>query len=74
MTFKTNLWLEEYEKKHPIAFFVISLIICILLISVGLCLSFSSIGDKSVSILMIVIGTLGVICTILLKLCSLRGD
>ena len=70
MAFKTNPALEEFEKKHPTAFFVIRLIISILAISVGCWLLFSDADDKFVPILMIVAGVLGVICTFILRLCK----
>ena len=69
MAFKTNPTLEGFEKKHPTAFFVIRLIVSILVGFAGLWLLFSDVDDKSVPILMIVAGVLGVICTFILRLC-----
>lgn len=70
MAFKTNPALEGFEKKHPTAFFVIRLIVSILVGFAGLWLLFSDADDKSVPILMIVAGVLGVICTFILRLCK----
>lgn len=64
----TNPYLEELEKKHPKAFFVISLILSIILLSIGLCLLFTDACEKAVSILMIVMGALGIVSTALLKM------
>ena len=72
MAFKTNPFLDELEKKHPKLFFIISLIISVLVLAVGLWYLFSFKEDinedKSVSILMIVLGALGLLCTFLLKI------
>ena len=68
MAFKTNPYLEELEKKHPKFFFALSLIISILVLFIGLWLLFNYNGDKSVPILMLVMGGLGVICIFLLKI------
>ena len=66
MAFKTNPWLEEQEKKHSSACFVIRLILSILVLSIGFLL-FSEIADKSIPILMIIGGTVCLICTAFLK-------
>lgn len=68
MAFRTNPFLEKYEKKHPKTFLVISLIISLLVISAGLWLFFNSIGDNLVSIFMIIMGVLGLACTVFLKI------
>ena len=72
MAFKTNSFLEELEKKHPKLFFIISLIISVFVLAVGLWYLFSFKEDinedKSVSIVMIVMGALGLLCTLLLKM------
>lgn len=71
MAFKTNPYLEELEKKHPKLFFVITLIASILILIFGLWYLFNFKEDvnedKLVPILMIVMGALGLICTLLLK-------
>ena len=72
MTFKTNPYLEELEKKHPKLFFIISLIISVLVLLFGFWYLFEFKEDinedKLVPTLMIILGTLGVICTLLLKI------
>lgn len=72
MAFKTNSHLEELEKKHPKLFFIISLIVSVLVLVIGLWYLFSLKEDinedKSVPILMIVLGALGLLCTLLLKI------
>ncbi len=68
MAFKTNPWLEEWEKKHPKLSLVISLLVPVLGILAGFWLLFSSISDKSVSILMLVLGSLALVCTVLLRI------
>ena len=68
MAFKTNPYLEELEKKHPKLFFSIRLIVYILVLFIGFWLLFNYDGDKSVPIFMLVIGGLGVSCTLLLKI------
>ena len=67
MAFKTNPALEEFEKKHPTAFFVIRLIISAFVIIAGLWLLLGGIEDRSVPILMIVLGALGLAGAIYLK-------
>lgn len=71
MAFKTNPYLEAIEKKHPKLFFVTSLIVSVLVLVIGLwyLLSYKEDinEDKSVPILMIVLGALGSLCTLLLK-------
>ena len=72
MAFKTNPYLEELEKKHPKLFFIISLIILVLVLLFGFWYLFEFKEDinedKLVPILMIILGTLGLICTLLLKI------
>ena len=72
MAFKTNSYLEGLEKKHPKLFFIISLIVSVLVLVIGLWYLFSLKEDinedKSVPILMIVLGALGLLCTLLLKI------
>ena len=72
MAFKTNPYLEELEKKHPKLFFVISIIVLVLVLAIGLwyLISFKEDinEDKTVPITMIVLGTLGLLCTLLLKI------
>ena len=72
MAFKTNPYLEELEKKHPKLFFIISLIISVLVLLFGFWYLFEFKEDinedKLVPILMITLGTLGLICTLLLKI------
>ena len=72
MAFKTNPYLEELEKKHPKLFFVISIIVSVLVLAIGLwyLISFKEDinEDKTVPITMIVLGTLGLLCTLLLKI------
>ena len=72
MAFKTNPFLDELEKKHPKLFFIISLIISVLVLLFGFWYLFEFKEDinedKLVPTLMIILGTLGVICTLLLKI------
>ena len=72
MAFKTNPYLEELEKKHPKLFFIISLIISVLVLLFGFWYLFEFKEDinedKLVPILMIILGTLGLICTLLLRI------
>ena len=72
MAFKTNPYLEELEKKHPKLFFVISIIISLLGLLFGLWYLFEYkediSEDKTVPVMMIVLGALGLLCTLLLKI------
>ena len=72
MAFKTNPYLEEFEKKHPKLFFVISLVVSTLVLIFGLWYLVTYKEDvnenKLVPIMMIVLGTLGLLCTLLLKI------
>ena len=72
MAFKTNPYLEELEKKHPKLFFVISIIISLLVLLFGLWYLFEYkediSEDKTVPVMMIVLGVLGLLCTLLLKI------
>ena len=72
MSFKTNPYLEELEKKHPKLFFAISLIISLLVLVIGLWYLFGFKEDinedKLVPILMVVLGALSLLCTLLLKI------
>ena len=74
MAFKTKPYLEELEKKHCKLFFIISLICSLFVLAAGLCFLFGFIEDidinedKSVPIFMIVMGTLGLLSTFLLKI------
>ena len=72
MAFKTNPYLEVLEKKHLKLFFVISLIVSVLVLLFGLWYLVTYKEDvnedKSVSIIMIVLGTSGLLCTLLLKI------
>ena len=72
MAFKTNPYLEELEKKHPKLFFVISIIISLLVLLFGLWYLFEYkediSEDKTVPVMMIVLGALGLLCTLLLKI------
>ena len=72
MAFKTNPYLEELEKKHPKLFFVISIIISLLVLLFGLWYLFEYkediIEDKTVPVMMIVLGALGLLCALLLKI------
>ena len=70
MAFKMNPWLEEWEKKHPIISLVISVLVPVLCILAGFWLLFSSISDKTVSILMLVLGSLALVCTVLFRICK----
>ena len=72
MAFKTNPYLEKLENKHSKLFFVISLIISILVLLFGLWYLVTYKEDvnedKAVPIVMIVLGALGLLCTLLLKI------
>ena len=72
MAFRTNPYLEELEKKHPKLFFVISIIISLLVLLFGFWYLFEykeDIGeDKTIPIVMIVLGALGLVCTLLLRI------
>ena len=72
MALKTNPYLEELEKKHPKLFFVISIIISLLVLLFGLWYLFEykeDIGEeKTIPIIMIVLGALGLFCTLLVKI------
>lgn len=72
MAFQMKLYLKELEKKHPNLFFIVSLIISVLVFAVGLWYLFGFKEDinedKSVPIVMIVLGTLDLLCTLLLKM------
>ena len=72
MSFKTNPYLEELEKKRPKLFFVISIIISLLVLLFGLWYLFEYkediSEDKTVPVMMIVLGALGLLCTLLLKI------
>lgn len=72
MAFKTNPYLEGLEKKHPKLVFVISLIVSVVVIIFGLwyLVTFKEDinEDKSVPIIMIIFGMLGLLCTLLLKI------
>jgi len=63
MALKTNPWLKELEKRHPKAFFAVCLIIPVLVLAIGILL-FCVAEDKSVPILMVAIGTLGVVSAV----------
>ena len=71
MAFKTNPYLDELEKKRP-KFFIIGLIVSVVVIIFGLWYPVTfkeNINeDKSVPIIMIIFGTLGLLCTLLLKI------
>ena len=72
MAFKTNPYLDELEKKHPKLFFIIGWIVSVLVLIIGLWYLFSLKEhinqDKSVAILMIVSGVLGLLCTLFFKI------
>lgn len=72
MAFKTNAYLEELEEKHPKLFFVISLIVSVLVLLFGLWYLVTykedANEDKLVPIVMIVLGTLGLLITLFLKI------
>ena len=72
MAFKTNPYLDELEKKYPKLFFIIGLIVSVVVIIFGLwyLVTFKEDinEDKSVPIIMIIFGTLGLLCTLLLKI------
>ena len=72
MAFKTNPYLDELEKKHPKLFFIIGLIVSVVVIIFGLwyLVTFKEDinEDKSVPIIMIIFGMLGLLCTLLLKI------
>ena len=70
--FKTNTYLKELEKKRPKLFFVISLIVSVLVLLLGLWYLVTykedANEDKLVPIIMIVLGTLGLLCILFLKI------
>ena len=72
MAFKTNPYLDELEKKHPKLFFIIALIVSVVAIIFGLwyLVTFKEDinEDKSVPIIMIIFGTLSLLCALLLKI------
>ena len=72
MAFKTNPYLEELEKKHPKLFFVISLVVSALVFLFGLWYLVTykedANEDKLVPVVMIVLGALGLLCTLFLKI------
>ena len=72
MAFKTHPYLDELEKKRPKLFFIIGLIVSVLVLVIGLWYLFSLKEDinedKSVPILMIVSGVLGLLCTLFFKI------
>ena len=72
MAFKSNPYLEELEKKHPNLFFIISLIISALVLLFGLWYLVTYKEDVNenelVPIMMIVLGILGLLCTLFLKI------
>lgn len=70
MPLNTNPYLEEAEKKHPKTFFLLSLIASIILAIIGAVLLCCNAGDIAVPITMIVLGILGVPCSIYLKVCK----
>ncbi len=72
MAFKTNPYLEIIEKKHPKLFFAIGLVVSVLVLLFGLWYLFAYKEDinedKLVPIIMIILGALGLLCTLLLKI------
>ena len=72
MAFKINSYLQEFEKKHPKLFFVIGVIVSVLVVVFGLWYLFSykedANEDKTFPIIMIVLGALGLICTLFFKI------
>ena len=72
MAFKTNPYLEELEKKHPKLFFVICLVVSALVFLFGLWYLVTykedANEDKLVPVVMIVLGALGLLCTLFLKI------
>lgn len=72
MDFKINPYLEELEKKHPKLFFIIGLIISVSVLFFGLWYLFTFKEDinedKSVPILMIGLGALGLLCALIFKI------
>ncbi len=72
MAFKTNPYLEQLGKKHPKLFFVISLVVSVLVLLFGLWYLFEYKEDinedKTVPIIIIVLGLLGLISSLLLKI------
>ena len=72
MSFKTNPYLEKIEKRHAKTFLIINIIISLALIAFGIwyLLNFKEDAneDKLVPIVLIALGTLDLLCTLLLKI------
>ena len=67
MALETNSCLDELEKKHPKLFFAVYLIVSVLVLLIGIISLIVGIKDLFMPILMIVFGTLGLVCTFLWK-------